>query len=122
MDLAKIKPIEAKLNLRNPANNKETGMILTIACSHDDRVKKATREINDKLLSLGKDITEEQLSALDNEMAAACIFDVEFTGDSCWEGERPKFSKSLAIEICSIQSLKEQVLAKFRSTQDFYTP
>lgn len=122
MDLANIEPIESKLDLLNPSNGEKTGMILTIACSHDDRVKKATRQINDKLLSIGKDITEEQLSALDNEMAAACIFDVEFTGDSCWNKQKPKFSKALAIDICSKPSLKEQVLAKFRSTQDFYTP
>ena len=120
MDLANIAPIERKLNLKNPANGQETGMVLTIACIHDDRVKAANRAINDEILKLGKDITDEQLAKLDDKLAASCIFDVEFTGDSCWKNDKPKFSQSLAVEICSIPSLKEQVLAEFRRTQDFY--
>ena len=120
MDLANIAPIERKLNLKNPADGTETGMVLTIACIHDDRVKKATRETNDEILKLGNDITDAKLAKLDDQLAASCIFDIEFTGDACWHGKTPKFSKALAVEVCSIPSLKEQVLAEFRRTQDFY--
>ncbi|MCK2149536.1 hypothetical protein MYE70_10705 [Marinobacter alexandrii] len=120
MDLSQIKPIEKKYNLQNPATGKETGMILTLACSHDARVKKAHREANDKVLEAGKSLTEDQEQEFEVSISASYITGVEFTGDAQWKGATPKYSESLAREVCSIPALREQILFEVRKTKDFY--
>ena len=120
MDLASIKPIEKRYNVQHPATGEETGMILVLACAHDDRVKKAVRAVNDEILKAGKDMTPEQEKKLDDALAAAYIVGVEFTGDAVWNGKTPDYSDGLAREICAIPALKEQVLFEIRRTKDFY--
>lgn len=120
MDLAEIKPIEKRHDVRHPGTLEPTGMILVLACTHDEAVKRKVREVNDQIVKAGKDMSEDKERELDAALVAAYIVDVEFTGDATWKGETPKYSDKLAREICSIQSLKEQVMQEVRSVRDFY--
>ena len=120
MDLASIKPIEKRYNVQHPATGEETGMILVLACTHDERVKRAMRAVNDKILESGKDLSESEQQKLDDAFAACYVVDVEFTGDATWSGKTPKYSEALAKEICAIPALKEQVLFEVRRVKDFY--
>lgn len=120
MDLSTIAPIEKRYNVQNPATGEDTGMILVLACTHDDRVKMAMRAVNDKIIAAGREMTEAQERDLDNEMAAAYVVGVEFEGDASWKGKTPDYSAALAKEIVSIPALKEQVLFEVRRTKDFY--
>ena len=120
MDLADIKPIEKRYNVQHPGTGEETGMILVLACTHDERVKRAMRAVNDEILKGGKDLSESEQQKLDDAFAACYIVDVEFTGDATWNGKTPKYSESLAKEICAIPALKEQVLFEVRRVKDFY--
>lgn len=120
MDLAAIQPIEKRHNVQNPATGEPTGMILVLACAHDDRVKKSIRAVNDEIIKTGKDMTDEQERKLDDALAASYVVGVEFEGDATWKGETPEYSPQLAKEICGIPALKEQVLYEVRRTKDFY--
>lgn len=120
MDLSTIQPIEKEYNVQNPADGKPTGMIVTLACTHDPRVQQATRAIHDEIIKAGKDLSDEKAADLDNAMAAAYIVDVRFEGDAQWKGGTPKYSKELAKEICAITALKEQIQYEARKTRDFY--
>lgn len=121
MDLSTIAPIEKRYNVQHPKTGEETGMILVLACTHDDRVKKAMRAVNDRIIAAGREMSEAQERELDNEMAAGYIVGIEFTGDATWKGKTPDYSPALAKEICAIPALKEQLLFEVRRTKDFYT-
>lgn len=120
MDLSSIKPIEKRYNVQHPATGEGTGMILVLACTHDERVKRSMRAVNDEILKAGKDMSAAEQQKFDDALAAAYIVDVEFTGDAEWKGDKPKYSAELAKEICSLPALKEQVLFEVRRTKDFY--
>lgn len=120
MDLANIKPIEKRYNIQNPADGEDTGMILILACTHDERVKRAMRAVNDEIIKAGKDATEQEQQRLDDAIAATYIVGVEFEADAKWKGGTPEYSETLAKEICAIPALKEQILFEVRRTRDFY--
>jgi len=132
MDLADIKPIEKRYNVEHPATGEETGMILTLACAHDERVKEAIRAVNDEILKAGKDMPEADQRRLDDAFAACYVVGLEFTDvvkevdgeevaeKATWNGKTPKYSDKLAREICAIPAIKEQVLFEVRRTKDFY--
>jgi len=120
MDLSQIKPIEKHYNVQNPADGKPTGMILTLACSHDDRVMKAQRAANDMIIEKGKDATDKDAEDYDIARWSSHIVNVEFEGDANWRGEKPKYSEDLAKDICSVIALREQVAFEVRRTKDFY--
>lgn len=121
MDLSTIKPVERQYEVKHPATGEATGLVLTLACTHDDRVKAAIREANDHYLkNTGEKASEKELDAYDNAIAASYVIDVEFTGDANWKGKTPKFSQSLAHEMCEVHTIKEQVIREVKKVKDFY--
>lgn len=120
MDLANIKPVEKEYEVRHPATDEPTGLILTLACLHDERVKAGVREANDWLLAKGKEATKADEDEHDNRIAAAHIVDVRFERDAVWNGKKPKYSKALAIEIASNPAIKQQMIRETSNIRDFY--
>lgn len=120
MDLATIKPVEKEYEVKHPADDSPTGLILTLACVHDDRVKAGIREANDWLLKKGKDATKADEDEHDNRFAAAYIVDCRFERDAVWNGKTPKYSRELAIEIASNTAIKQQLIKETSRIKDFY--
>lgn len=120
MDLATIKPVEKEYEVKHPADDSPTGLVLTLACTHDDRVKVALREANDWLLQKGKDATKADEEEHDNRFAAAYIIGVRFERDAVWNGKTPEFSRDLAIEIASNPAIKQQLIKETSRIRDFY--
>ena len=121
MDLSTIAPIEKEYDLQHPRTGEATGLILTLACGHDDRVQKAQRENNDAMLLKGKDATDKDAEEYEIGRWAAYIVGVKFTGDANWKGETPEYSVKLAKDICAKAAFREQVMFEVRRTKDFYT-
>ena len=120
MDLAAIKPIEKEHNITHPATGEPTGLILNIACVHDERVKSSVREANDWALSIGNEMTKVQEEEYDNRLAAAYIVGCRFEGDAVWNGKTPEFSKKLALEFTSSPVIKDQLRRETNKIRDFY--
>lgn len=120
MDLATIKPIEKEYEVKHPADDSPTGLVLVLACVHDERVKAGIREASDWALKLGKDMTRAQEEEYDNRMAAAYIVDCRFERDAVWNGKTPEYSKALALEIASNTAIKQQMLKETNKIKDFY--
>jgi hypothetical protein len=120
MDLANIKPVEKEYEVVHPATDEPTGLVLTLACVHDERVKAGIREANDWLLKKGKDATKADEDEHDNRIAAAYIVDVRFERDAVWNGKTPAYSKSLALEIASNPAIKQQMIKETARIKDFY--
>lgn len=120
MDLATIKPLEKQVEIKHPATGEPTGLILSVACLHDERVKSGIREANDWALKLGKDMTKAQEAEYDDRLAASYIVGCKFEGDAVWNGETPEYSKALALEFAGSAVIKEQLLKETRSIKDFY--
>lgn len=121
MDLSTIKPVEREYEIKHPGTGEGTGLILTLACTHDERVKAAIREANDHYLkSPGEKKSEKDLDAYDNAIAASYVVNLKFTGDAEWRGGKPKYSLDLAKDICSHDAFKEQVIREVKKVRDFY--
>lgn len=120
MDLSTIKPVEKEYEVKHPATDEPTGLVLVLACVHDDRVKSAIREANDKALKLGKEMSKADEEQYDNELAASYIVGCKFERDAVWNGQKPEFSRKLAIEIASNPAIKQQLLKETSKIKDFY--
>lgn len=121
MDLAQIKPVERQYEVKHPGTGEPTGLILTLACTHDARVKAAIRKANDHYLKhAGDKPSQDQLDAYDHALMAAHITGIEFTGEATWNGETPSYSDKLAREMCEVHAIKEQVVREVKKVKDFY--
>lgn len=120
MDLATIKPIEKEYEVKHPADESPTGLVLVLACVHDDRVKAGIREASDWALKIGKDMTKAQEEEHDNRFASAYIVDFRFERDAVWNGKTPKFSREIAVEIASNPAIKQQLIRETSKIKDFY--
>jgi hypothetical protein len=121
MDLSTIKPVERAYEVTHPYTGKPTGLVLTLACTHDERVKTAIRAANDHYLkTAGDKPSQKDLDDYDHSLMAAHITKIEFTGDANWKGKTPAYSNDLARELCEVHVIKEQVVKEVKKVKDFY--
>lgn len=122
MDLSSIKPIEKEFHVKHPATGEPVGLVLTLACAHDSRVKSAVRAINDEMLKAGQELTKEQEEEYEVALAAAYIVDLRWEGDATWNGKTPEYSAKLAREICANTAIRVQLFPEVNKIKDFYKP
>lgn len=120
MDLATIKPIEKELNIVHPATGEETGLILTIVCAQDSRYQENVRDVNDWALTIGKDVTKDHEREFRLRMESCHIVGFRFEGDAVWNGETPKYSRDVALEMIKQPVVRDQVWLEANKIKDFY--
>lgn len=120
MDLATIKPIEKELNIVHPGTGEKTGLILTIVCTQDSRYQDNVREVNDWALTIGKDVTKDHEREFKQRLDSAHIVGFRFEGDAVWNGETPKYSREIALEMAKQPVVREQLIIEANKIKDFY--
>ncbi len=122
MDLGKIKLTEAKLNVLHPVTGLETGLILGVVSDSDPRVAKVRHAFTNQRLAKQKaKMTAEQLEHFNDEILAASVVSITWTGDASWNGEQLKHTPENVKKLLEADWLKAQIAELKEDNAGFLT-
>lgn len=123
MDLTAIVPHSRKIEIRNPADGKGTGLFLEIVSQHDDRVKAVERATQNKVLrtrnrTLDADLVQD--ATLDKLVAS--VVGWEWTGNAAWGKDgKLEFSADNVRKVLSNTVIRQQLEEELADEAAFFS-
>lgn len=123
MNLAELKPSTIVVEIRHPATQAPTGLVLTCASLEAEAPRRVRREqMNEALRTRQRTLTAETIEANTIELYAATIAAWRWDGDATWgdDGQKPDLSPAVAREVMAVTWIRSQVVEAVDDVASFF--
>lgn len=127
MDISKLKPVERTIEIKHPVTGLNLGVSVTIISPDDERLKAATRAVQDRNLlnrQKNKTITTVDVEENTTKLMVAAILSWNWYGkDIDFEGKKPEFTPENVKKILTTPGLewfRRQIDEELSETKSFF--